>query len=201
MIKKVEFEAKNFDDAMNLAVDLLKVPSDKIYLTELGANGDEIMVEAIVDINLALEGKRYLESLLKCLNVEYKIEVRTLKNETEIYYNVFSENNPVLIGTYGRCLDAIQTLVRACIQTFTDEHIIVSVDIDDYKEKRKRQLEILATKVAKEVAKTKVETKLKPMNAFERRVIHAKLSDWRDVYTESEGEGKDRCLVIKPVKK
>jgi spoIIIJ-associated protein len=39
------------------------------------------------------------------------------------------------------------------------------------------------------------------MNAFERRVIHAKLSDWRDVYTESEGEGKDRCLVIKPVKK
>ena len=134
MIKKVEFEAKNFDDAMNLAVDLLKVPSDKIYLTELGANGDEIMVEAIVDINLALEGKRYLESLLKCLNVEYKIEVRTLKNETEIYYNVFSENNPVLIGTYGRCLDAIQTLVRACIQTLTDEHIIVSVDIDDYKE-------------------------------------------------------------------
>ena len=38
------------------------------------------------------------------------------------------------------------------------------------------------------------------MNSYERRVVHAKLSDWRDVYTESEGEGKDRHVVIKPKK-
>lgn len=36
------------------------------------------------------------------------------------------------------------------------------------------------------------------MNSFERRVIHEKLSDWRDVYTESEGEGEERAIVIKP---
>ena len=60
------------------------------------------------------------------------------------------------------------------------------------------QLEILATKTAKEVAKTKVEVKLKPMNSYERRVIHEKLSDWRDVYTESEGEGENRAIIIKP---
>ena len=58
--------------------------------------------------------------------------------------------------------------------------------------------EILATKTAKDVIKSKSPIKLKPMNSFERRVIHEKLSDWRDVYTESEGEGEDRAIVIKP---
>ena len=50
----------------------------------------------------------------------------------------------------------------------------------------------------KEVAQTKVEAHLYPMNSFERRIIHSKLSDWRDVYTESEGEDKERHIVIKP---
>jgi spoIIIJ-associated protein len=39
------------------------------------------------------------------------------------------------------------------------------------------------------------------MNAYDRRIIHTKLSEWRDVTTESEGEGENRALVIKPVKK
>ena len=53
----------------------------------------------------------------------------------------------------------------------------------------------------KEVAKTKIAVKLQPMNSFERRVIHEKLSDWRDIYTESEGEGESRAIVIKPKNK
>ena len=78
--------------------------------------------------------------------------------------------------------------------------IMVGLDIGGYRANRKRQLEVLATKTAKEVARTKIEVKLKPMNAYERKIIHEKLADWRDVYTESEGEGADRALVIKPKK-
>ena len=76
--------------------------------------------------------------------------------------------------------------------------MIVLVDIGGYKANRKKQLEILATKTAKSVARTRIEVKLDPMNAYERRIIHTKLSDWRDVSTISEGEGHDRHLVIKP---
>ena len=39
------------------------------------------------------------------------------------------------------------------------------------------------------------------MTSFERRIIHEKLSEWRDVYTESEGEGEERAIVIKPKNK
>ena len=61
-------------------------------------------------------------------------------------------------------------------------------------------LEILATKTAKEVAQTRIAVKLDPMNAYDRRIVHTKLSEWRDVITESEGEGEHRALVIKPKK-
>jgi len=59
-------------------------------------------------------------------------------------------------------------------------------------------LEILATKTAKEVARTRVSVSLNKMNAYERRVIHTKLADWRDVTTESEGEEPNRFVVIRP---
>lgn len=49
-----------------------------------------------------------------------------------------------------------------------------------------------------DVIKTKVFAKLDKMNAYERRVIHTKLADWRDVTTESEGEEPNRYVVIKP---
>src|SRR5690606_3882923 len=112
-----------------------------------------------------------------------------------------SQFNPLLIGNRGRTIEALQTLVRQVISKYSDEHLICTVDVGGYKEKRKLQLEILATKTAKEVARTKIEAKLDPMNSYERRIIHAKLADWRDVYTESVGEEPNRSVVIKPRKK
>ena len=158
-------------------------------------------VEALVDINLALEGKRYIESILQAMNIEYQLEVRSLNNVHEIYYNVHTNENPLLIGIKGKTLEALQTLVRNLLQIYTKEQLVVNVDIGDYREHRKHQLEILSTKVAKEVVKTKVPVKLKPMSSYERRIIHNKLSEWRDVYTESEGEGTERAIVIKPKRK
>ena len=167
----------------------------------LEENENEMKVEALVDINLALEGKRYIESILQAMNIEYQLEVRSLNNEHEIYYNVHTNENPLLIGIKGKTLEALQTLVRNLLQIYTKEQLVVNVDIGDYREHRKHQLEILSTKVAKEVVKTKVPVKLKPMSSYERRIIHNKLSEWRDVYTESEGEGTERAIVIKPKRK
>jgi spoIIIJ-associated protein len=107
----------------------------------------------------------------------------------------------LLIGREGRTLQALQFMLRSYLNIFTNDHLVVSLDIGRYHENRKRQLEILATKTAKEVAFTKVPVKLDPMNAFDRRIIHTKLSEWRDITTESVGQGEDRAIVIKPKNK
>ena len=198
MQKKVEIIAKNTDEAMAEAVKKLHISSDKIFINVLGELEDGLNCEALVDINLTLEGKRHLEGILKALNIGYQIEARSVNGEEQIHYIIESYENSLLIGIKGRTLEALQILLRNLISTYTKDHIITSLDIGGYRSNRSHQLEILATKTAKEVAKTHVAVKLQPMNSYERRVIHEKLSEWRDVYTESEGEGENRAIVIKP---
>ena len=84
MQRKQEFICKNLDEGMELAVAFFHLSSEKIFLNILEENEDNMKVEALVDINLALEGKRYLESILQGMNIEYQLEVRSLNNEHEI---------------------------------------------------------------------------------------------------------------------
>lgn len=195
MQKKIEIQASSLLEATQIAVAKLHVSEEKLFLNEIGEN----TYEALLDVNLALEGRKYLESILNSMGIEqFNIEVRTIGQESEIHYVIDSSENPLLIGTKGHTLEAIQTLIKNLIVSYTKDYIVVTLDIGSYRANRIHQLEILATKTAKSVAKTKIAVKLDPMNSFERRVIHEKLSDWRDVYTESEGEGEERAIVIKP---
>lgn len=195
MQKKIEIQASSLLEATQIAVAKLHVSEEKLFLNEIGEN----TYEALLDVNLALEGRKYLESILNSMGIEqFNIEVRTIGQESEIHYVIDSSENPLLIGTKGHTLEALQTLIKNLIGFYTKDYIVVTLDIGSYRANRIHQLEILATKTAKSVAKTKIAVKLDPMNSFERRVIHEKLSDWRDVYTESEGEGEERAIVIKP---
>lgn len=195
MQKKIEIQASSLLEATQIAVAELHVSEEKLFLNEIGEN----TYEALLDVNLALEGRKYLESILNSMGIEqFNIEVRTIGQESEIHYVIDSSENPLLIGTKGHTLEALQTLIKNLIGSYTKDYIVVTLDIGSYRANRIHQLEILATKTAKSVAKTKIAVKLDPMNSFERRVIHEKLSDWRDVYTESEGEGEERAIVIKP---
>lgn len=206
MLKRVEFEAKTDAEALKIATDLLKIQSDKISLAIIKEKkgilgiGASLTYEAVPNINLVTEGKIYLETILASLNVECRMEARTLDNGNEIHYLVESDENALLIGRDGRTLRSLQFLLRNYLSTFVSGHLVVSLDIGSYYENHKKQLEILATKTAKDVARTKIEVKLDPMNAYDRRIIHTKLSEWRDVVTESEGEGEERRLIIKPKK-
>lgn len=195
MQKKIEIQASSLLEATQIVVAKLHVSEEKLFLNEIGEN----TYEALLDVNLALEGRKYLESILNSMGIEqFNIEVRTIGQESEIHYVIDSSENPLLIGTKGHTLEALQTLIKNLIGSYTKDYIVVTLDIGSYRANRIHQLEILATKTAKSVAKTKIAVKLDPMNSFERRVIHEKLSDWRDVYTESDGEGEERAIVIKP---
>ncbi|MBQ6783498.1 MAG: hypothetical protein IJP63_05805 [Acholeplasmatales bacterium] len=201
MQKKVEFIAKTQEEAISEAVKKLHISSDKIFINVLGELPEGLNCEALVDVNLTIEGKKYLEGILNALNIGYQIEARSVNGEEQIHYIIDSYENSLLIGVKGRTLEALQILLRNLISTYSKDHIVTTLDIGGYKSNRARQLEILATKTAKEVSKTKVAVKLQPMTSFERRIIHEKLSEWRDVYTESEGEGEERAIVIKPKNK
>lgn len=177
-------------------VDLEVVEEKKSIL---GLNKTYV-VEAKVDFDVVTDTIAYLKKIFEDMGIEAMVEAKTDK-ENHVKFLVESNENPILIGKNGRTLDAFQHLIRNYVNVLTDERHMIIVDVGGYKASRKKQLEILATKTAKEVAKTHVEAKLKKMNSYERRIVHMKLSDWRDVTTESEGDEPNRYVVIKPRRK
>ncbi|VEU79946.1 RNA-binding cell elongation regulator Jag/EloR [Haploplasma axanthum] len=207
MLKKVEIEAKTLAEAEKKAIQALRIPLNKLKFNIIKEKrgilgiGASTTYDVTPEVNLALEGKSYIEDILKNLGIDAQMEMRTKNDSKEIYYNLYSEENALLIGREGRTLKSLQFLVRNYLNIFTDEYLLVNVDIGNYNDNRQKQLEIMATKTAKEVARTRIEVKLDPMNAYERRIIHSKLAEWRDVYTESIGEGEERSIIIKPTNK
>lgn len=198
MQSRIQIIAKTEEEALAKARQELRVNEDKLFSSFLGELPEGNNYEILLDVNLSFEARKYIENILKALDLQYQIETRTVSGEKEIHFLIESSENSLLIGKNGNTLDALQTLVRTLISIYSKENIITTLDIGSYRSSRDRKLEILATKTAKEVVKTKVPAKLKPMNSYERHVIHEKLASWRDVYTESEGEGADRAVVIKP---
>jgi len=201
-MKSIIFDIKSIDDALEYASKELRIQKDFIDINVLEKKGvlglmKSYKVEAKVNVDPADLGYQTLKKMFLNMGVEAKIEMRHRK-ENQIIYTIETDENPLLIGKGGKTLEGIQLFIRNLINTYSEDHRIVLVDIGGYRENRKKQLEILATKTAKEVARSKIAAKLEPMNAYERRIVHMKLSDWRDVSTVSEGEGSSRHLVIKP---
>ena len=205
MLKRIELEAKNEQEALLLAVEKLGIAQNKIALKitrekkGLFSNGTALY-EATPNINLVDEGQAYITSILEAFDADFQIDVKTADNENEIYYAVQSDQNALLIGREGRTLLAMQFLLRQHLVSFTQTPVRIQLDIANYHENHRKQLEILATRTAKEVVKTGIQVKLDPMSPYDRRIVHAKLSEWRDVSTQSEGEGENRALIIKPIK-
>ncbi len=202
-MKKTTFEAKDSTEALKMAAAELRVNPQYISLSQedkksmLGLKKSAVFT-ATVNVNLLDLGYKFLQETLNDLEIESKVQAEQ-DTETGTYkFKIDSPHNPLLIGRGGKTLQGFQTYLRNLLSAYSDEHVKVVLDIGDYKENRNRQLEILATKTAKEVARTKIAATLKDLNSYERRIVHAKLSEWRDITTTSEGEEPNRTLVIKP---
>lgn len=206
MSKKIEIEAKTLKEAQKIAQEKFDTDLEYIKLTVIREKkgilgiGASTVYEASLDLNVAFEGKKYLENIFKELEIDVITEFRQRSDGEAINYHIQSEENALIIGSEGKTLNALQTVLRAFTNKITNDPIRTYLDIGGYKANKRKQLEIIATKTAKNVAFGGEEAKLEPMNSYERRIVHTKLSDWRDVYTESEGEEPNRYVVIKPKK-
>ena len=105
-----------------------------------------------------------------------------------------------LIGRRGDTLDALQHLANYSINRGVEGHIRISVDAEEYRQKREESLRRYAVKKAQQVLKARRRTTLEPMNAYERHVIHAALQDMDNITTHSTGTEPNRRVVIEFVR-
>ena len=123
----------------------------------------------------------------------------TYKIHTEdyvIYIDLQGKNINYLIGYRGEVLNALQVIVSNIANRNSNEKINVSLDIQGYRDKRKKALEDLAEKISKTVMKNGKSITLERMNAYERKIIHSKLQNHDKVKTYSIGEEPHRKVVI-----
>jgi spoIIIJ-associated protein len=120
------------------------------------------------------------------------------ENNDAVELNIVLDEPQILIGEKGQTLFEIQRLLRFILNKKLQKVFYLDFDINNYKKKKIEYLKELAKDLANEVTLTKEEKVLFPMPAYERRVIHTELSQRSDVITESQGEGENRHIVIKP---
>ena len=144
-----------------------------------------------------LYAKKYLEDLLSFFGLNTDIYATTEDNEV-IELNVPSTHlNGFLIGQRGDTMRALQFTVSSALRNQGYEHTRVNVDIAEYKKARAGRLAETAMDWVKKVKETGEPMHLKPMSPADRRTIH-KLADDEGLITVSEGEGRDRHVVLKP---
>ncbi|MBR4178081.1 MAG: hypothetical protein IKR57_01875 [Bacilli bacterium] len=199
-MEKYKFQAKSKDALLEKALNELKVKEDEVITNlyeEKGGlfSGKKYTLEVIKLSDIASLGKEFLKELLSSLGAKANIETKV--RDGQIKYEIFSQNNSIIIGKKGHILDSIQTYLRQAIYTATDMYINVFVDVEKYKEKQFYFLEKKVKKIAREVTLSKVPVKLDPMDAYTRKQVHSALQGFKYITTESEGEEPNRCIVVK----
>ncbi len=200
-MKKYVFAGKSEDDALNEALKNLEVTEDDIIckFTEQKSGLFKVKkyeVEVVKKSDVDNFIKDFTLKLTKDMGFSTKIEAK--KRDGILNITLYSDNNSLLIGKDGKNMSALGVIVRQVIYNELGFFYKFNLDVGEYKLKQQKNIERIAYKVARDVAKSKVEAKLEPMNSYERRIVHNILNDDKYVYTESIGEEPNRCVVIKP---
>ncbi len=154
------------------------------------AEGDEVAA--------AIE--KFILGLLTELEIaDGKVTV-SLDENGSYYADVAGSKMGVLIGRRGETLDAVQYLTTLVVNRGKDEKVKVVLDSENYRAKRFAALETLANKTADKAIKYKRNQTLEPMDAYERRIIHAALTDREHINTYSVGTEPRRKVVVAYVK-
>ena len=202
----IEKSAKTKEEAIRLALE------------ELGANEEDVQIEVIEEGSKGFLGLGSKDAVVKVTynpvqssSAEKRAEdflgkIFELTNEeVNVNANVDGDvlkvelSGPdmgIVIGKRGETLDALQHLTSLVVNRGDSDFVKVSLDAENYREKRNEALESLAHKLANKVIRTRRNTTLEPMNAYERRIIHSALQDHEEVTTYSVGQGVNRKVVI-----
>lgn len=206
MIKELTFTANSVEEALALASQQLQKTIEELDYTVteeakkgflgIGATKAKIVVRYAPGVREATES--FLRTLIQNAGIEATVRCEE-KEEGEIRYALEGEDLGVLIGHHGEVLDSLQYLLSLVTNRHGDDFVRVTIDIENYREKRENTLKALARKTAQRVKKSGRNVTFEPMSAYERRIIHSQVQEIGGVTTHSIGSGDERRVVMSPV--
>lgn len=151
--------------------------------------------------------KEEVKNLKELLNVEGDVEIEIEEGDEGIQYVKVAfegEDLGYMIGNRGRHLDSLQFMLQILLgRKMSDderETFRVFVDVGGYRKEKDDKIAKMALEKADDARILGAPVELPPMKPSDRRIVHLTLIKFKDISTESEGEGMDRHIVITPVK-
>lgn len=188
-------EDSTFDDQAETA-DLENAPlshSEPSDDSGMGDAPDDVDVDEVADTAIEV-----LQTILKPFDIGDITIDEYDGDEGELILDITGDDLAVLIGRHGRTLDSIQFLVSAIVRRKLGYRYPVVVDVEGYKSRQRQKIESIAKSAANRAVSQDRDVPMRPMTPYERRIVHITLRDDVRVETESEGEGSERHVVVKP---
>lgn len=195
-VKESYLEA--LEQARAVAADVLGVEpiEEDVLPAELVGDGPELSDEELDKV--ADTAVAALKGILERLGIEDPTVEEYEGDEQEIILDVMGGELGLLIGRHGRTLDALQTAVGAITTRSLGFRYPIIVDVEGYRHRRRQKIEDIARRAADRAARHGQAVRLRPMTAYERRVVHVALRGDSRVITGSEGQDPFRQVVISP---
>lgn len=140
------------------------------------------------------QAKQYLEDILTFFGINVTVEVEVRDDFIELSVPSTADNS-ILIGRNAETLRSLQYLVSTMLRNNDAALTRVNVDIADYKKQRADKVARQAHEWVQEIRATG-DSKVVNLNAADRRIVHGVVSGYSDMKSVSEGEGRDRRLII-----
>ncbi|MBC1544350.1 RNA-binding cell elongation regulator Jag/EloR [Listeria cossartiae] len=200
-------QGSNVEEAVQNALATLETTRDKVEVEVLDEGkkgifgiGSRLAMVKVIEkedgIQVAID---YLLDVATKMGAVITIDVEEVGKDVKL--QIKGDSLGMLIGKHGQTLNALQYLTQLIANKTTSQYKNIIVNVGDYRERRHETLVILANKMADKALKTKRAVHLEPMPSFERKIIHAILSENEQIETHSEGRDPYRYIVIKPVRK
>lgn len=203
-MKKIVASGKTVDDAVRNGLTQLQVTVDRVKTVVLeqpskgffglfGAKEAKVELELIPDPTM--EAEQFLREVAGTMGLQVIIDRKQTREGIHLAVSG-SGDLGMLIGRRGQTLDALQYLVNIVANRYSDSHLRIVLDAEDFRERRRKTLEDLSERLAGRVIRTRKEVVLEPMSPHERKVIHSQLQNHPKVKTFSKGDEPNRRVVI-----
>jgi len=200
---KIIASGKTIEEAEKNGLAQLNVEKNRVKVVVLeqptkgflgfGSKDAKVELELLPDSKE--EAERFIVDVAEAMGLHIKTE--WLENKDGMQLSISCEVDlGLLIGRRGQTLDALQYLTSIVANRYSDEHIRIVLDAENFRERRRNTLEELADRLAAKVIRTRKEVVLEPMSPHERKIIHSKLQGSTKVRTYSKGDEPNRRIVI-----
>lgn len=193
-----DIEENAVDESADTAVDDVDAATDDDEINDTDTQDDsseesdeDAKLDEVADVAIEI-----LDSILQYFDLGETTIDEYEGDDGELILDITGDDLAILIGRHGRTLDALQFLVSSLTSRKLGYRFPVVVDVEGYKDRQRTKLEKIAYRAADKALEQDRNVKLHPMNPYERRLVHIALRDYDGVYTQSEGQGSSRHVVV-----